>query len=131
MHRFHHPPALDDIVELAEHAFSAIPEELRILVRGATIVVEEVADEETAQELGFESPWAITGLYRRPPRTQNTVLDAPMEHDIITLYRGPILLEWLETGEDLFRLVRNVLIQEIAHHFGLSDADLGQLEGEG
>ena len=131
MHRFHHPPALDDIVELAEHAFSAIPEELRILVRGATIVVEEVADEKTAEELGFESPWAITGLYRRAPRTQKTVLDAPMEHDIITLYRGPILLEWIETGEDLLRLVRNVLIQEIAHHFGISTAETLRLEGEG
>jgi predicted Zn-dependent protease with MMP-like domain len=131
MHRFHRPPALDDIVELAEHAFSAIPEELRILVRGATIVVEEVADEETAQELGFESPWAITGLYRRARQIQNNVQDAPMENDTITLYRGPILLEWIETGEDLFRLVRNVLIQEIAYHFGLSDADLERLEGEG
>ena len=131
MHRFHRPPSLDDIVELAEHAFSAIPEELRILVRGATIVVEEVADEETAQELGFESPWAITGLYRRARQIQNNVQDAPMENDTITLYRGPILLEWIETGEDLFRLVRNVLIQEIAHHFGLSDADLERLEGEG
>jgi predicted Zn-dependent protease with MMP-like domain len=128
MHRFHHPPALDDIVELAEHAFSAIPEELRILVRGATIVVEEVADEETAQELGFESPWAITGLYRRAAPTQKSVLDAPLEHDTITLYRGPILLEWIETGEDLFRLIRNVLMQEIAHYFGISDADIERLE---
>ena len=68
MHRFHDPPALDDIVELAEHSFSAIPGELRILVRGATIVVEEVADEEIAQDLGFESPWAITELYRHAPR---------------------------------------------------------------
>ena len=89
------------------------------------------AYEKTAEELGFESPWAITGLYRRPPRTQNTVLDAPMEHDTITLYRGPILLEWIETGEDLFRLIRNVLIQEIAHHFGISTAEILRLEGEG
>jgi predicted Zn-dependent protease with MMP-like domain len=131
MHRFHHPPALDDIVELAEHAFSAIPEELRMLVRVATILVEEVADEEVAQELGFDSPWAITGLYRRARRIENDVLDAPMENDTITLYRGPILLEWLETGEDLFRLVRNVLIQEIAHHFGISTAEILRMEGEG
>ena len=56
------------------------------------------------------------------------VLDAPMEHDTITLYRGPILLEWIETGEDLFRLIRNVLIQEIGHHFGLSEAELERIE---
>ena len=47
------------------------------------------------------------------------------------LYREPILLEWIETGEDLFRLVRNVLIHEIAHHFGFSDDDIAALESEG
>jgi predicted Zn-dependent protease with MMP-like domain len=131
MARFHHPPTLEDIVEMAEQAFGAIPKELRDLVRGAAIVVEEVADEDTAAEVGLESPWALTGLYRGVPMTQKSVLDAPMEPDSITLYREPILLEWVETGEDLFRLVRNVLIHEIAHHFGFSDDDIERLEGDG
>lgn len=131
MTRFHHPPTIEDIVEMAEQAFGAIPAELRELVRGAAIVVEDVADEETAAELGFESPWALTGLYRGRPMTQRSVLDVPTEPDTITLYREPILLEWVETGEDLFRLVRNVLIHEIAHHFGFSDDDIDRLEGEG
>ncbi|MBX6745592.1 MAG: metallopeptidase family protein, partial [Acetobacteraceae bacterium] len=59
-----------------------------------------------------------------------SVLDVPREPDMILLYREPILLEWIETGEDLFRLVRNVLIHEIGHHFGLSDADIARLEKE-
>jgi predicted Zn-dependent protease with MMP-like domain len=120
MSRFHHPPTLDDIVEMAEQAFAAIPKELRDLVRGAAIVVEDVADEDTAAEVGLESPWALTGLYRGTPMTQKSILDTPLE---------PILLEWVETGEDLFRLVRNVLIHEIAHHFGFSDDDIERLEG--
>ena len=131
MTRFHHPPTIEDIVEMAEQAFAAIPKELRELVRGAGIVVEDVADEDTAAELGFESPWALTGLYRGVPLTHRSVMDAPMEPDSITLYREPILLEWVETGEDLFSLVRNVLIHEIAHHFGFSDDDIDRLEGEG
>jgi acetylglutamate kinase len=130
MPRFHHPPSLEDIVELAEQAFAAIPKELRDLVQGAAIVVEEVADDETAAEVGLDSPWALTGLYRGTPLTRKSVLDAPMEPDTITLYREPILMEWIETGEDLFRLVRNVLIHEIAHHFGFSDEDIERLESE-
>jgi acetylglutamate kinase len=39
-------------------------------------------------------------------------------------------MEWIETGEDLYRLVRNVVIHEIAHHFGFSDAGIEALEGE-
>ena len=129
--RHHHPPTIEDIVEMAEQAFAAIPQELREMVRGAAIVVEDVADEETASEVGLDSPWALTGLYRGRPLTQRSVLDTPAEPDTITLYREPILLEWIETGEDLFRLVRNVLIHEIAHHFGFSDDDIDRLEGEG
>jgi predicted Zn-dependent protease with MMP-like domain len=129
MRRFHHPPAIEDIVELAEQAFAAIPQELRGLVQGAAVMVEDVADDETLAELGIESPWALTGVYRGTPMTRKSVLDAPLEPDMIVLYREAILLEWIETGEDLFRLVRNVLIHEIAHHFGFSDEDIARLEG--
>ena len=125
------PPTADDLVEMAEAAFAAIPQELRDLVRGAAIVVEETLGEETVAELGLDSPWELTGLYRGTPLTQKSVLDVPTEPDTILLFREPILLEWIETGEDLFRLVRNVLIHEIGHHFGLSDDDIERLEGEG
>lgn len=125
------PPSLDDILELAETALSAIPEELRNLVGGTVMAVEETPDDEILAEMGMESPWELTGLYRGTPLTQKSVLDLPAEPDTIVLFREPILLEWIETGEELFRLVRNVLIHEIGHHFGLSDADIARLEDEG
>jgi acetylglutamate kinase len=125
------PPSLDDILELAETALSAIPQQLRNLVGGTVMAVEEAPDDEVLAEMGMESPWELTGLYRGTPLTQKSVLDIPAEPDTIVLFREPILLEWIETGEDLFRLVRNVLIHEIGHHFGLSDADISRLEDEG
>ncbi len=125
------PPSLDDILELAETALSAIPQQLRDLVGGTVMAVEEAPDDEVLAEMGMESPWELTGLYRGTPLTQKSVLDIPAEPDTIVLFREPILLEWIETGEDLFRLVRNVLIHEIGHHFGLSDADISRLEDEG
>jgi acetylglutamate kinase len=124
------PPSLDDLVEMAEAALSAIPEALRDLVRGTAIVVEDTPDDEILAEMGLESPWELTGLYHGTPLTQKSVLDVPQEPDTILLFREPILLEWIETGEDLFRLVRNVLIHEIGHHFGLSDEDIARLEEE-
>jgi acetylglutamate kinase len=126
--RFTTPPGLDDLVEMAEHALAAIPEPLRDLVRGTAILVEDVADDETLREMGIESPWELTGLYQGVPMTVKSVGDVAREPDRILLYREPILLEWIETGEDLFRLVRNVLIHEIGHHFGLSDEDIARLE---
>ncbi len=129
--RYGTPPSLDDILELAEVALSAIPQQLRNLVGGTVMAVEDAPDDEILAEMGMESPWELTGLYRGTPLTQKSVLDLPAEPDTIVLFREPILLEWIETGEDLFRLVRNVLIHEIGHHFGLSDADISRLEDEG
>ncbi len=128
--RYGTPPSLDDILELAETALSAIPEELRNLVGGTVMAVEDAPDDEILAEMGMESPWDLTGLYRGTPLTQKSVLDVPAEPDTIVLFREPILLEWIETGEDLFRLVRNVLIHEIGHHFGFSDEDIARLEEE-
>lgn len=124
------PPTLDDILEMAEDALAAIPAPLRAMVKGAAIVVEEIPDDDTIAEMELDSPWDLTGLYRGTPLTHKSVADAPMLPDTILLYREPILLEWIETGEDLFRLVRNVLIHEIGHHFGLSDEDIARLESE-
>ena len=129
--RFGSPPSLDDLIELAEAALAAIPAALREPVRGAAIVVEDAADDDTLLEIGLDSPWELTGLYRGTPLPAKSVLETPMMPDTIVLYRGAILLEWIETGEDLFRLVRNVLIHEIGHHFGFSDADITRLEDEG
>ena len=126
--RFTTPPGLDDLVEMAEHALAAIPQPLRDLVSGTAILVEDVPDDEIVQDMGLDSPWELTGLYQGVPLTHKSTGDIASEPDRILLYREPILLEWIETGEDLFRLVRNVLIHEIGHHFGLSDEDIDRLE---
>ena len=122
------PPSLDEIIHMAEHALDGIPAPLRAHTSGIAIMVEEIADDETLAEMGIEDPWELTGLYHGTPLTQKSVLDVPQQPDTVFLYRQPILLEWIETGEDLFRLVRNVLVHEIGHHFGLSDADIARLE---
>ena len=122
------PPSPEDIADLADRALAAIPERLRVRVRNVSILVEDAADDATLDELGLENGWELTGLYRGIPFGQADAGAVPHAPDLIVLYREPILLEWIETGEDLFRLVRTVLVHEIAHHFGFSDADIAALE---
>jgi len=129
--RYTTPPSVDDLLDMAERALGAIPAELREHVRGLAILVEEVPDDETLEELGLDHPWELTGLYRGTPLTDRSFGDVPGQPDAVLLYREPILVEWVETNEDLFRLVRNVLIHEIAHHFGFSDEEIARLEREG
>ena len=48
--------------------------------------------------------------------------------NMIWLYRRPILDYWAEHEETLGVIVKHVLVHEIGHHFGLSDADMAALE---
>lgn len=124
------PPSADDIADLAERALAAIPARLAEHIRGVGISVEELPDDETLDDLGIESAWELTGLYRGTPLTERSVSDVARQPDLIFLYRQPILLEWIETDVELERLVRNVLVHEVAHHFGFSDGDIAALEEE-
>ena len=124
----HTPPSIADIVALAEQSLAAIPSRFTEHARPLVIVVEDMADDETLDAMGIESGYDLTGLYRGVPLTQRTESMVSHEPDMILLYREPILLEWIETGEDLGRLVNNVLVHEVAHHFGFSDADIEGLE---
>ena len=122
------PPDAEAIAAFAERALAAIPAALRRHVAGVVIVVEDLADDALVAEMELDSAWELTGLYHGTPFGERSVLDVAPMPDRIVLYRQAILLEWIELGEDLFRLVRNVLIHEIAHHFGFSDADIESLE---
>ena len=124
------PPAAEDLAAFAERALAAFPPHLAAHVRDVGIAVEERADDATLREMNIESAWELSGLYRGVPLTERSVFDAVREPDLIFLYREAILLEWIETGEDLYRLVRNVVVHEIAHHFGFSDADIAAIEQE-
>jgi predicted Zn-dependent protease with MMP-like domain len=49
---------------------------------------------------------------------------------MIHLYRRPLLDEWVETGVALEDLITHVIVHEIGHHFGFSDADMHRLEDQ-
>jgi len=124
------PPSLADIEALAERALAQLPEPLRERLAGIAIAVQELADDATLDSLGIESPWDLTGLYQGVPRPLRSTDDLPRPPDMIVLYRQAILLEWVETEEDLQHLVASVLVHEAAHHFGFSDAEIEALEND-
>lgn len=128
--RFTTPPSADAIAALAERAIAAIPARLRRHVENLGITVEDLAEDEVLEDLGIDSAWELTGLYQGTPLGERSASDIARLPDRIVLYRLAILFEWVELGEDLGRLVQNVVIHEIAHHFGFSDEEIEALERE-
>jgi predicted Zn-dependent protease with MMP-like domain len=88
----------------------------------------EFPDAETEAAMGLDSPFDLLGLYRGVALPLKSVSDPRPDIDMIFLYRRPILDYWCDTGDDLFEVVRHVLIHEIGHHFGFSDADMERIE---
>ena len=122
------PPTLDDLQVLADSAFASIPAELARHVQGVAILIEDFPDAEVERSMELDSPFDLLGLYHGVSLAEKSFGDAPHDLDRIFLYRRPILDYWCDTGEDLAHVVRHVLIHEIGHHFGLSDADMEALE---
>ena len=123
-------PSLADIEAIASVALKRIPDKLKRHVTDVVIRVEEFPDPETEREMALESPFDLLGLYRGVSMAERSVMDSPSDLDMIFLYRRPLLDFWCESGETLDGLVRHVLIHEIGHHFGFSDADMEAIEAE-
>jgi predicted Zn-dependent protease with MMP-like domain len=122
-------PSLDDLAALAEAAFAALPEAVRKLTGEVLFRVEDFAPDEVLDELGLEDPFELTGLYQGVDIGRRSVLDPAPQPSMAFLYRRPILDEWAERGDlDLGELVAHVLVHEIGHHFGLSDAQIAAIE---
>jgi predicted Zn-dependent protease with MMP-like domain len=124
------PPSLADLEKLAQDALDTIPGRLKRHLGPVVIRVEEFPDEETEEAMGLDSPFDILGLYQGIALPHKSFSDPRPDFDMVFLYRRPILDYWCETGEDLSRIVRHVLIHEIGHHFGFSDEDMARIEKE-
>jgi predicted Zn-dependent protease with MMP-like domain len=122
-------PALAEFERLAEAAFAALPTEFRRLCDGVTIRIEDFPDDETLREMGLSSPFDLLGLFRGVGLAQGGgALQTGQFPNMVWLYRRPMLDYWAEHEETLGHLVTHVLIHEIGHHFGLSDADMEGIE---
>jgi predicted Zn-dependent protease with MMP-like domain len=125
---FGHPPSPEEFEMLARVALSRLPTEFAAHVGDVVLVVEEFADEETLAAMGIEDPFELTGLFEGIGLTDQSIADSGQMPNRVRLFRQPILDEWIADGHDLEHLIAHVVIHEIGHHFGLSDADMHALE---
>lgn len=121
-------PDAAEIERLAEAAIARMPGHFRRHLEGVVLRVDDFADEQVLDELGIEDPFDLSGLYSgRPIGERSSMLSGELPA-MIHLYRRPLLDEWAEAGMSLEALVTHVLVHEVGHHFGFSDADMHAIE---
>ena len=126
-----HPPTLEDFEAVAKAELARLPTELAGHVSDVVIRVAEFPDAEVERDLGLDSPFDLLGLYQGVSLDLKSVAYAAHDVDMIFLYRRPILDYCADTDEDFRDVVRHVLVHEIGHHFGFSDADMDRIEHQG
>jgi predicted Zn-dependent protease with MMP-like domain len=108
----------DEFAGWAEDALESLPPELRRAMSNLAIVIED------------EPPpgMPLLGLYQGVPLTRRSSAYAGVPPDKITIYRGPLERQYGAEPELLREQVRRVVLHEIAHHFGISDERLRELD---
>jgi predicted Zn-dependent protease with MMP-like domain len=116
------------IERLAEAAIARLPEAFRAHLGNVVLRIEDFADDEVLEALGIEDPFDLSGLYSGRSLDRQSSWASGELPPMIHLYRRPLLDEWVETGVGLEELITHVIVHEVGHHFGFSDADMHAIE---
>lgn len=122
-------PSFAGFEALAAKAYAGLPEHFRNLCEDLVIRVDEFPSREVVAALRVGSPYNLLGLFQGiglPFRPDSGV--SGLMPNMIWLYRRPILAYWAEHDDSLEAIITHVLVHEIGHHFGFSDADMAALE---
>ncbi len=126
--RANQPSTPEDFEIAAQALWDGLPEQFRKALGNVTVCVADFADVETLRVLRIRGPHGLLGLYHGAGLPSKSVWDPVSLPDRIFLYRIPIIDYARSNGERVDRVIRHVLIHEIGHHFGFSDADMARIE---
>ena len=123
-------PTETDIEAIARRTLDGLPSPFADSLGDIVLLVEPVADAETARSVGLRHPMQLSGLYQGVSLNRQSVSQSGTLPEWITLYSRPILAEWRATRVSLDQLVAHIVIHEVGHHFGFSDEDMHALEDD-
>ena len=121
-------PSLAEFEMLAGEVYRRLPRRFRDLCADLVIQVDDFPTDDVLEQMGAQTEFDLLGLFQGiglPFRSESAPLQMP---NMIWLYRRPILDYWAEHDEALGAVIRHVLVHEIGHHFGFSDADMEAIE---
>jgi predicted Zn-dependent protease with MMP-like domain len=115
--------------KLVEEALVDLPKEFKKLIDNLAVIVESEAPPEVYRQTGAHPYSRILGTYHGVPYTQRGPFYGNILPDRIIIYQIPIE-EICTSEEEIKQRVREVVIHEVGHYFGLSDLDMKKIEEE-
>ena len=116
--------------QVVEEALNRLPERFAQMLQNIAVVIEdepteedlEVLDDEGGDEEEHDEGSELLGLYRGTPLTERSY-GMPLLPDKVAIFRGPIL-RIARNRREAVREIRDTVIHELGHYFGLGDNDM-------
>jgi predicted Zn-dependent protease with MMP-like domain len=108
-----------------QEAVDSLPEEMKRQLENVAIMVEDEPPEDWEEEIGEGGE--LLGIYQGISKKDRGFWYGNVLPDCIQIYRGP-LERMSATAEELKENVRQTVIHEVGHYFGLDEEDLRRLE---
>ena len=114
---------------LVERALRRLPRTFKDRLANIAVVVEAWPDDATLAEVGIEPPDTLYGLYRGVDLTRRDSSYGNVLPDTVTIYQGPIEEDCADE-EEMAELVRETVVHELGHYFGLDDDTMERIEDQ-
>lgn len=116
----------DRFEQLVAEAVEALPEEFQARLENVDVVVEDLP---TRRQMGgLERGMTLLGLYEGVPLTERYSSYGMVAPDKITIFQRTIESQCGGDESEIKEEIQRVVRHEIAHHFGIGDARLDQIE---
>jgi predicted Zn-dependent protease with MMP-like domain len=119
----------EEFEEAVVSALKSLPKFIKEKMENVDVVVESRASREVLDEIGLRSPSELLGLYQGVPLDRRGFYYGNVLPDKISLFQIPIE-SICKTREKIEEKIREVVIHEVGHYFGLDDKKLRELEGD-
>ena len=119
----------EEFEEAAVSALRRLPKWIRKKIENVDVIIEARPSPEILSEMEVSSPFSLLGLYQGVPLPRRGFYYGNVLPDKITLFQVPIE-SICRTTEEIEEKVREVVIHEVGHYFGLEDERLRELEDE-
>ncbi len=123
----------EEFEKLVAKALDSVPLEYAQKFKNIAILVEDEPSREDRMRSNLQKSETLLGLYKGVPQTargDNYGVGMTMP-DTITLYRLPILEVAEEDGLPVEQVVKETVWHEVAHYFGMDEAQVHEREEQG
>lgn len=117
----------NEFLVLVDAAVESLGPAVLARLKNVAVVIADAPTRRQRKEMRLGAEETLFGLYEGVPQTERGLADVPLLPDKITIFKEPILAVYQEPA-DIETCIRNTVWHEVAHHFGMTEAEVAAEE---